>query len=121
MANKALDTVLQHLRRSMLRQNGSRPSDGELLDRYVARRDEVAFEALVRRHGTMVLGVCRRSLRKEAEAGVQFKPRSLVWWRKPPAAGRKGLVANGLSAAAPTRAGRQKAMTPSRWEVEGRS
>jgi RNA polymerase sigma factor (sigma-70 family) len=31
-----------------------------LLDRFVTRRDPVAFEALVTRHGSMVLAVCRR-------------------------------------------------------------
>jgi RNA polymerase sigma factor (sigma-70 family) len=36
--------------------------DAELLRRFNARRDEAAFEALVERHGPMVLGVCRRVL-----------------------------------------------------------
>ena len=38
--------------------------DARLLERYVAHRDELAFEALVRRHGPMVMGVCRRVLRR---------------------------------------------------------
>ncbi|HVK16561.1 MAG TPA: RNA polymerase sigma factor [Fimbriiglobus sp.] len=38
-------------------------SDAELLGRYVAARDQDAFAALVRRHGPMVHGVCRRRLR----------------------------------------------------------
>jgi DNA-directed RNA polymerase specialized sigma24 family protein len=33
--------------------------DRELLERYLTRRDEAAFAALVDRHGPMVLGVCR--------------------------------------------------------------
>jgi hypothetical protein len=37
------------------------PSDRELLDR-VRGGDEAAFNALLARHGRMVLGVCRRSL-----------------------------------------------------------
>ena len=37
-------------------------SEWQLLERYLEARDEVAFEALVARHGPMVLGVCRRML-----------------------------------------------------------
>ena len=36
-------------------------TERQLLDRFVARRDEVAFEAILNRHGPMVLGVCRRA------------------------------------------------------------
>ncbi|MBN9524026.1 sigma-70 family RNA polymerase sigma factor, partial [bacterium] len=35
-------------------------TDGQLVARFVADRGEAAFVALVRRHGPMVLGVCRR-------------------------------------------------------------
>ena len=37
-------------------------SDGQLLQRFITRRDETAFTALVQRHGPMVLAVCRRVL-----------------------------------------------------------
>jgi RNA polymerase sigma factor (sigma-70 family) len=49
---------------------GERPvvSDGALLERFVAARDEAAFELLVRRHGPMVLGVCERVLRHRQDA-----------------------------------------------------
>jgi len=37
-------------------------TEWQLLHRYLDRRDEVAFGAIVARHGPMVLGVCRRTL-----------------------------------------------------------
>jgi hypothetical protein len=49
--------VLEHLRRAALRQHDAARTDGELLTCYLARRDETAFEGLVRRHGPMVKGV----------------------------------------------------------------
>src|SRR4051812_390149 len=50
-------------------------SDGQLLDRFVARRDEVAFEVLMVRHGPMVWGVCRRVLH-DAEDGCRRRSSS---------------------------------------------
>ena len=58
--------LVQHIRRLAGGPPGSEVSDRELLRHYTARRDEAAFAALVRRHGPMVLGVCRRVLRQRA-------------------------------------------------------
>jgi RNA polymerase sigma factor (sigma-70 family) len=49
----------------------SADSDAELLGRYVAARDQEAFAALVRRHGPMVHGVCRRRLGPDADDAFQ--------------------------------------------------
>jgi hypothetical protein len=46
---------LERLRRALAPAYGAGLSDGQLLARFVADREEAAFEALVRRHGPMVL------------------------------------------------------------------
>ena len=54
-------------------------SDGVLLDRFVRDRDEASFEALVRRHGPVVLATCRRWLGEdEAEDAFQATFLALV-------------------------------------------
>jgi RNA polymerase sigma factor (sigma-70 family) len=65
-----------------------RLSDAELLARFVRRQDaassEVAFSALVSRHGPMVLGVCRRMLGDDHAAADAFQAVFLVLARKAP-------------------------------------
>jgi RNA polymerase sigma factor (sigma-70 family) len=76
-----MDRVIQHLRRAAL-SHGDGPTDGQLLGAYLDERDEVAFEALVRRHGPMVLGVCRRVLCHTQDAEDAFQATFLVLVRK---------------------------------------
>ncbi len=60
-------------------------SDRQLLDRFVARRDaagEAAFAALVARHGTMVLHVCRQLLGDHQHAEDAFQAVFLVLARR---------------------------------------
>ena len=56
-------------------------SDAELLDRFIARRDEAAeaaFEELVNRHAPMVLQVCQDILRNSHDAEDAFQAVFLV-------------------------------------------
>jgi RNA polymerase sigma factor (sigma-70 family) len=57
-------------------------SDADLLARFAESRDAAAFELLVRRHGAMVLGVCRRLVRDEHLAQDAFQASFLVLARK---------------------------------------
>ena len=62
-------------------------SDGRLLDRFLDRRGdeeaaEVAFAALVERHGPMVLRICRARLGDEHDAQDAFQATFLILARK---------------------------------------
>src|SRR5467141_3162998 len=96
MATTSMTSVIQHLRRSALRQEGADLADGELLECYITQQDEAAFEALVRRHGPMVLGVCRRILRNDADADDAFQATFLVLVRKANSIRPRGMVSNWL-------------------------
>src|SRR5262249_42030389 len=86
--------VMQHLR-TILR-DGVGLTDGKLLEDYISRRDEAAFAALVRRHGPMVWGVCRRVLRSHHDAEDAFQATFLVLVRKAASITSRELLANWL-------------------------
>src|SRR5947209_14738276 len=87
--------VVQHLRRAMLLRDGAGLTDGELLGCFIEHRDEAAFAALVRRHGPLVWGVCRRLL-EHHDAEDAFQAAFLVLARKAASVRPRGAVANWL-------------------------
>ena len=71
-------------------------SDGQLVERYVAQREEAVFEAIVHRQGPMVWGVCRRVLRDHHDAEDAFQASFLVLARKASSIVPREMVGNWL-------------------------
>src|SRR5260370_37712364 len=114
MVTRSMQGVIQHLRKAVLVRDGAGLTDGQLLTLFIERRDEAAFEALVRRHGPMVLGVCRRLLRNPHDAEDAFQATFLVLVRKAASVLPRELVANWLYGVARTTALRVNALTAKR-------
>jgi RNA polymerase sigma factor (sigma-70 family) len=82
MTSARADFVLQYIRRLAGTRHTALSPDGPLLERFTAQRDEAAFATLVRRHGPMVLNVCRSVLRHEQDAEDAYQATFLVLARK---------------------------------------
>jgi len=78
MATGQLTSVVRYLRKVAASRLAAVCTDAVLLENFVDQRDEAAFEALVHRHGPMVLGLCRRMLRNSHDAEDAFQATFLV-------------------------------------------
>jgi hypothetical protein len=77
------------------RQTNNLP-DRQLLQRFATDRDQDAFTVLVKRHGQMVLRVCRRVLRQEQDAEDAFRAIFLVLSRNSSSIRKTKVVASWL-------------------------
>src|SRR5882724_6599137 len=96
MSDAPLATVLRQLHKLAAARPAEGETDGDLLRRFASVQDRQAFEALVRRHGPMVLGVCRRVLRQEQDAEDAFQAAFLALARKAPAISNRDSVGSWL-------------------------
>jgi RNA polymerase sigma factor (sigma-70 family) len=96
MATVQLKQTVRRLRDALARQQTANLSEAELWDRYVRLRDEAAFETLVRRHGPMVLSVCRRILCNHQDAEDAFQATFLVLVRRAASLRSPATIANWL-------------------------
>jgi RNA polymerase sigma factor (sigma-70 family) len=71
-------------------------SEKQLLDRFIVDRDETAFEALVERHGPMVLAVCRQLLRDPHDVDDAFQATFMVLLRRAASLRQADLLGNWL-------------------------
>jgi RNA polymerase sigma factor (sigma-70 family) len=95
MAARPLTRVLQPLRRAVLLRNADL-TDRQLLECFAAGRDDAACAALVRRHGPMVWGGCRRVLGRLHDAEDAFQATFLVLVRKAGSVRAGDLLGNWL-------------------------
>jgi RNA polymerase sigma factor (sigma-70 family) len=78
MVRGALGAVVRQIRRMA----GGDPTDRQLLEEFARSRSEDAFALLVERHGSFVLGVCKRVLKHEQDAEDVFQATFLVLAKK---------------------------------------
>jgi RNA polymerase sigma factor (sigma-70 family) len=96
-------------------------TDGQLLARFLDHRDEAAFAELVRRHGPMVLGTCRRVAGNAADADDAFQATFVVLLRRARALADRACVGNFLYGVAFHTALKARAMAAKRRTKEARA
>jgi RNA polymerase sigma factor (sigma-70 family) len=96
MATTPMSRVVGHLRKVALLQEADRLTDAQLLESFLLHGEEASFEALVRRHGPMILGVCRRVLHDRHDSEDAFQATFLVLLRKASSIGKRELLVNWL-------------------------
>ncbi len=82
MASASLRTVLHHIQTLAAARAGEGQTDGDLLRAFAVRNDQAAFAALVKRHGPLVLAVCRRVLHHLQDAEDACQATFLILARK---------------------------------------
>src|SRR5262245_21018598 len=96
MASHPTHPALEHFCNLLAARRDGPAPDEVLLTRFLAAREEAAFGELVRRHGPMVLGVCRSVLRHWQDAQDAFQATFLVLARKAAAVRKPGSLAGWL-------------------------
>jgi RNA polymerase sigma factor (sigma-70 family) len=113
--------VVRHIRGLAGARETDLVTDGQLLESFAAGRDEAAFAELIRRHGPLVLGVCRRILHNAQDAEDAFQATFLQLARKAGSIGRSGSVGSWLYRVAYHAAVKARARTALRRSHERRA
>jgi RNA polymerase sigma factor (sigma-70 family) len=92
MTTGQLSPVIRYVRRMTAPAAPAEANDAGLLARFASNRDEAAFAVLVRRHGPVVLGVCRRVLGNRHDAEDAFQATFLILARRAGSLHRPGAL-----------------------------
>jgi cytochrome c peroxidase len=121
MARPVSSPILQLIRQVVEEQGGPQLSDQHLLQQFSDQRDEAAFGTLLRRHGLMVLDVCRSVLGNQADAEDAFQATFLVLARKSSSVRKTESVGNWLHGVAYRTALKAHSQSTTRQKNEARA
>ncbi len=119
MSSSAVLTSVRRLRDLLAAQDGHEEIDEQLLHAFLSRRDDSAFTALVRRHGSMVLHVCRRVLDHQQDAEDAFQATFFILARNTASLRNKTTLASWLHGTAYRTAMKAKQSAARRRKHEG--
>jgi cytochrome c peroxidase len=121
MARAVSSSILHLIRRLVEDESVRQLPDRHLLGQFRDHRDEAAFGTLLRRHGLMVLDVCRGVLGNEADAEDAFQATFLILARKASSIRKRESVGSWLHGVAYRTALKARARSAARQKNEARA
>ncbi len=96
MSSAQVGAVLRYLRKLAVAKSDEQLPDQQLLERFTSHRDEFAYATLLKRHGPMVLSVCRGVLHNPHDAEDAFQATFVVLAQKAGSIHRREAVSSWL-------------------------